>query len=174
MQEPLKRDGKLLDCRASIGGAISLGFGMSPEELQKQADLALYRSKTSGRGSFRMFVTTMREEAQKNASALEVATSALASDWIVPFYQPKMILAAGTLNGFEALLRWTIRATESNRRKRSPRPSTTRNSAPPSASACAPASSAICAAGARPACPSAGSPSTFPPPNSGATTMRSA
>ncbi len=106
MQEPLKRDGKLLDCRASIGGAISLGFGMSPEELQKQADLALYRSKTSGRGSFRMFVTTMREEAQKNASALEVATSALASDWIVPFYQPKMILAAGTLNGFEALLRW--------------------------------------------------------------------
>ena len=67
MQEPLKRDGKLLDCRTSIGGAISLGFGMSPEELQKQADLALYRSKTSGRGSFRMFVATMREEAQKGA-----------------------------------------------------------------------------------------------------------
>ncbi|ANY78925.1 hypothetical protein BB934_12485 [Microvirga ossetica] len=106
MQEPLKRDGKLLDCRASIGGAISLGFGMSPEELQKQADLALYRSKTSGRGSFRMFVATMREEAQKKASALEVATSALASDWIVPFYQPKMALASGTLSGFEALLRW--------------------------------------------------------------------
>ena len=29
MQEPLKRDGKLLDCRTSIGGAISIGFGES-------------------------------------------------------------------------------------------------------------------------------------------------
>ncbi len=106
MQEPLKRNGKLLDCRTSIGGAISVGFGMSPEELQKQADLALYRSKTSGRGSFRMFVTTMREESQRQASALEVAARAVASDWIVPFYQPKVVLASGSIGGFEALLRW--------------------------------------------------------------------
>jgi diguanylate cyclase (GGDEF)-like protein len=106
MQEPLKRDGKLLDCRTSIGGAISVGFGTSPEELQKQADLALYRSKTSGRGAFKMFVTTMREESQRTASALEVAARAVASDWIVPFYQPKVVLATGALGGFEALLRW--------------------------------------------------------------------
>jgi diguanylate cyclase (GGDEF)-like protein/PAS domain S-box-containing protein len=106
MQEPLKRDGKLLDCRTSIGGAIAVGFGMSPEELQKQADLALYRSKTSGRGSFKMFVTAMREESQRTASALEVAARAVASDWIVPFYQPKVVLATGALSGFEALLRW--------------------------------------------------------------------
>ena len=106
MQEPLKRDGKLLDCRTSIGGALSVGFDMSPEELQKQADLALYRSKTSGRGSFKMFVATMREESQRTASALEVAARAVASDWIVPFYQPKVLLASGTIGGFEALLRW--------------------------------------------------------------------
>ncbi|WP_262297262.1 bifunctional diguanylate cyclase/phosphodiesterase [Microvirga sesbaniae] len=106
MQEPLKRDGKLLDCRTSIGGAVSVGTGMSPEELQKQADLALYRSKTSGRGSFRMFVATMREESQRTASALDVAVRAVASDWIVPFYQPKVMLATGALSGFEALLRW--------------------------------------------------------------------
>ncbi|WP_262029610.1 GGDEF domain-containing phosphodiesterase [Microvirga sp. Mcv34] len=106
MQEPLKRNGKLLDCRTSIGGTVSAGLAMSSEELQKQADLALYRSKTSGRGSFRMFVTTMREESQRTASALEVAARAVASDWIVPFYQPKVTLATGALAGFEALLRW--------------------------------------------------------------------
>ncbi|QRM29575.1 GGDEF domain-containing phosphodiesterase [Microvirga sp. VF16] len=106
MQEPLKRDGRLLDCRTSIGGAIAAGFSMSPEELQKQADLALYRSKTTGRGSFKMFVPTMREESQKTASALEVAARAVTSDWIVPFYQPKVVLASGALGGFEALLRW--------------------------------------------------------------------
>ncbi|MEE1613018.1 bifunctional diguanylate cyclase/phosphodiesterase [Microvirga sp. CF3016] len=106
VQEPLRRDGKLLDCRTSIGGALSVGLGMRPEELQKQADLALYRSKTTGRGSFKMFVTTMREESQRTASALEVAARAVESDWIVPFYQPKVVLASGTLGGFEALLRW--------------------------------------------------------------------
>ncbi|MGO4526790.1 EAL domain-containing protein [Microvirga sp. 2MCAF35] len=106
MQEPLKRNGKLLDCRTSIGGAISAGFDTSPEELQKQADLALYRSKTSGRGSFKMFVTTMREESRRTNSALEVAARAVTSDWIVPFYQPKVILASDMISGFEALLRW--------------------------------------------------------------------
>ncbi|EIM29147.1 bifunctional diguanylate cyclase/phosphodiesterase [Microvirga lotononidis] len=106
MQEPLKRNGKLLDCRTSIGGTISSGFAMSPEELQKQADLALYRSKTSGRGSFKMFVATMREESQRTNSALELAARAVASDWIVPFYQPKVTLATGAIGGFEALLRW--------------------------------------------------------------------
>ncbi|HEV2565699.1 MAG TPA: diguanylate cyclase, partial [Microvirga sp.] len=106
MQEPLRRDGKQLDCRTSIGGALSVGMGMRPEELQKQADLALYRSKTTGRGSFKMFVTSMREESQRTASALEVAARAVESDWIVPFYQPKVVLASGTLGGFEALLRW--------------------------------------------------------------------
>ena len=53
-----------------------------------------------------MFVATMREESQRTASALDVAARAVASDWIVPFYQPKVMLATGALSGFEALLRW--------------------------------------------------------------------
>jgi len=48
----------------------------------------------------------MREEAQKAASALEVARKAVTSDRIIPFYQPKVDLASGRLDGFEALLRW--------------------------------------------------------------------
>ncbi len=106
MQEPLRRNGKTLDCRTSIGGAIAVGSDVSPEELQKQADLALYASKTSGRGAFKMFVPALRQEAQKTASALELAGKALEADWIMPFYQPKVVLASGTLGGFEALLRW--------------------------------------------------------------------
>jgi diguanylate cyclase (GGDEF)-like protein/PAS domain S-box-containing protein len=106
MQEPLRRGGKALDCRTSIGGAISLGSATSPEELQKQADLALYHSKTSGRGAFKMFVPALRQEAQRTASALEVAAKAVESGWIMPFYQPKVVLASGAIGGFEALLRW--------------------------------------------------------------------
>jgi diguanylate cyclase (GGDEF)-like protein len=106
MQEPLRRSGKALYCRTSIGGAIALGSGTSPEDLQKQADLALYHSKSSGRGAFKMFVPALRQEAQRTASALEVAAKAVESGWIIPFYQPKVVLASGAIGGFEALLRW--------------------------------------------------------------------
>ncbi|MGF9759922.1 EAL domain-containing protein [Microvirga sp. 0TCS3.31] len=106
MQEPLRRKGKALDCRTSIGGAITVGLDTSPEELQKQADLALYHSKSSGRGAFKMFVPALRQEAQRTASALEVAAKAVESGWILPFYQPKVVLASGAIGGFEALLRW--------------------------------------------------------------------
>jgi diguanylate cyclase (GGDEF)-like protein/PAS domain S-box-containing protein len=106
MQEPLRYNGRTLDCRASIGGTISAGPETTTEELQKQADLALYHCKTSGRGTFKMFRPAMREEAQKTTSALDVARKAVASNWIVPFYQPKVTLKSGALGGFEALLRW--------------------------------------------------------------------
>ena len=106
MQEPLTHKGKTLDCRTSIGGAISGEHSLIAEELLKQADLALYSCKAAGRSTFEMFKPIMRDEAQKTASALEIARRALEHDWIEPFYQPKVELASGRLAGFEALLRW--------------------------------------------------------------------
>jgi diguanylate cyclase (GGDEF)-like protein/PAS domain S-box-containing protein len=105
MQEPLMLGSLVRECRASIGGTISVEQGMTAEELLKQADLALYNCKAAGRGIFEMFKPVMRDEAQKRASALEVARQAVVQDWIVPFYQPKVALGTGRLAGFEALLR---------------------------------------------------------------------
>jgi EAL domain-containing protein (putative c-di-GMP-specific phosphodiesterase class I) len=53
-----------------------------------------------------MFRPIMGEEAQRAATALEVARNAVALYRIVPFYQPKIALASGYLAGLEALLRW--------------------------------------------------------------------
>ena len=53
-----------------------------------------------------MFHSAMSEESQREVSALDLAGQAVASDWIVPFYQPKVSLASGELVGFEALLRF--------------------------------------------------------------------
>ncbi|WP_160310382.1 bifunctional diguanylate cyclase/phosphodiesterase [Microvirga vignae] len=105
-QEPLRRTGSTLEFRISIGGTVAAGSGMTTEQLLKQADLALYHGKGSGRGTFRMFNPAMREEAQRTASALEIAGKAVTFGWIEPFYQPKVAPASGTLGGFEALLRW--------------------------------------------------------------------
>ncbi len=107
MQEPILLNGNVLDCRTSIGGAITVpGLAEEPDELRKQADLALYSSKSAGRSVFTMFRPSMRDDLQKVASALRVAGQAVAFDWIVPYYQPKVDLASGKLHGFEALLRW--------------------------------------------------------------------
>lgn len=106
MREPFRYRDQILDCRTSIGGAVSAGSVMDMDEFQKQADLALFRCKASKRGTFEMYRADMREEAQRTASALEVARKAVASNWIVPFYQPKVALETGLIKGFEALLRW--------------------------------------------------------------------
>ncbi|RDI50398.1 diguanylate cyclase/phosphodiesterase [Microvirga subterranea] len=106
MREPLRLSTGTQRSRTSIGGAISGSLGTSADELLKQADLALYSCKAAGRGLFEMFSPAMRDEAQKRASALEVARQAVALDRIEPFYQPKVDLDSGRLTGFEALLRW--------------------------------------------------------------------
>lgn len=106
MQEPFRRNGKSLDCRASIGGTVSTGAGARIKDILKQADLALYHCKGDGRGAFRMFKSEMREWEQKIASALRFAGRAMTFGWVEPFYQPKIMPASGTVGGFEALLRW--------------------------------------------------------------------
>ncbi|WP_262027394.1 putative bifunctional diguanylate cyclase/phosphodiesterase [Microvirga sp. Mcv34] len=106
MQHPAPDDDADFDCRSSIGIALAIDPGIKAEALQKQADLALYRAKASGRGACRLFEPSMRDEAEKTAFGLELAGIALAEDWIVPFYQPKVALGSSGRGGFEALLRW--------------------------------------------------------------------
>jgi diguanylate cyclase (GGDEF)-like protein/PAS domain S-box-containing protein len=105
LREPLRLSTRVQEARASIGGAISGVQETGADELLKQADLALFSCKSAGRGLYEMFKPAMRDDAQKRASALEVARQAVAHNWIVPFYQPKVDLRSGEPAGFEALLR---------------------------------------------------------------------
>jgi diguanylate cyclase (GGDEF)-like protein len=101
--EPVEHGGKTIHSRASIGA--SCFAGASSESLLKEADLALYEAKRSGRGAFRFYDASMWSSMQLRGEMLSTASAALDGDFIVPFYQPKIDLTSGAIIGFEALLR---------------------------------------------------------------------
>lgn len=106
LRAPFLFEGKMLDIKVSIGASLYPNQGATRGELLKHADIALYAAKAAGRGVLRVFRPAMRAEAQHRLSMLSLAKDALACDRIVPFYQPKVDLRSGAIDGFEALLRW--------------------------------------------------------------------
>lgn len=106
LAEPFLYQGRVFDCRASIGKAIYPDHGETGDELLKNADIALYVAKAAGRGSVRCFHPAMRAEIQARVDMIDQARRALRDDKIIPYYQPKIDLETGAPAGFEALLRW--------------------------------------------------------------------
>ena len=106
LEAPCLFDNKLLDIRTSIGASTFPQHGGTGTELLKHADTALYVAKASGRGVLRIFHPAMRADAQKRLNMLQIARDAIREDRIVAAYQPKVDLRTGSLDGFEALLRW--------------------------------------------------------------------
>ena len=106
LREPFLCDGRLLDCRGSIGASVYPDKGTHKAELLKHADLALYAAKSAGRVQAVMFQSVMRAEMQTRSSMLSLTRDAVRDSRILPYYQPKIDLRTGRISGFEALLRW--------------------------------------------------------------------
>jgi len=109
LREPFVHDGRILDCRASIGAALSPAHGRTPRELMKHADIALYASKAAGRATSTLFSSAMKADALRRDLMIQLARSALRDERVLPYYQPKIDLKSGKVSGFEALLRWRSR-----------------------------------------------------------------
>jgi diguanylate cyclase (GGDEF)-like protein/PAS domain S-box-containing protein len=106
LREPCVHAGRVLDCQASIGASLFPHQGTDRTDLLKNADVALYAAKAAGRANLQLFRADMREEMQTRLSMLNLARDALSKRLIMPFYQPKIDLGTGRIDGFEALLRW--------------------------------------------------------------------
>jgi diguanylate cyclase (GGDEF)-like protein len=93
-----------LTVTASIG--IAVGARPSPEELLRDADIAMYRAKKEGKNRFVLFEADMHDAIQGRMS-LEIALhEALAKDEFFLMYQPTFDLDDMQPTGVEALLRW--------------------------------------------------------------------
>ena len=106
MSEPFDIDGHRAMIGASIGIAVGPGDGLSPDELLRNADLALYRAKDEGRGTFRFFEPGMDLQMQVRRIMEHDLRKALAAGELELYYQPIVNLANNEISGFEALLRW--------------------------------------------------------------------
>jgi EAL domain-containing protein (putative c-di-GMP-specific phosphodiesterase class I) len=79
---------------------------LTPDKLLRNADLALYRAKGDGRGTFRFFEPAMDLQMQTRRIMELDLRKALSAGEFELYYQPVVTLASNEVSGFEALIRW--------------------------------------------------------------------
>jgi diguanylate cyclase (GGDEF)-like protein len=104
--EPFVIESVTADFGVGIGIAIAPNDGVNPDELVRRADRALYRAKAAGRSSVRFFESEMDAHVERRIRIERELRCAIASDSIVPHYQPLVSLDGNRVIGFEALARW--------------------------------------------------------------------
>jgi len=94
----------------TIGASVGIAFGQSSdnkmESILKNADLAMYRAKSGGRGTYRVFDQEMDAAAQARRTIVKDLREAIVEDNFQLFYQPLVNLQTQKVSSFEALLRW--------------------------------------------------------------------
>jgi diguanylate cyclase (GGDEF)-like protein len=93
-----------LSVTASIG--IALGSRSIPEELLRDADIALYRAKAAGKSCAAVFTQSMQVAVDDHRNLDVDLHTALGKDQFFLLYQPTVEISSGAITGFEALLRW--------------------------------------------------------------------
>ncbi|MES2752109.1 MAG: EAL domain-containing protein [Pseudomonadota bacterium] len=105
LSERYEIDHHLIEIGASIGIAIT-SPGVSVDVLLKNSDMALYRAKADGRGTFCFFREEMAHTVESRRVLEPDLRHALAHEEFELFYQPLVNLKSGRISTCEALLRW--------------------------------------------------------------------
>jgi len=106
LSRPYDLDGHQIVIGISVGIAFSPSDGFDADQLLRNADLALYRAKAEGKGTFRVFERGMGSlMTARRALDLELR-KALVNGEFELVYQPVINLDSNAVLGFEALLRW--------------------------------------------------------------------
>lgn len=106
LRQPIEFEGA--ECRfgASVGIALGRRGESNPKQLLIDADIALYRAKESGRGTFAHFTEADAVQVRDKKRLADEIHSALENKEFIPYYQPQVDALDGSLVGLEALARW--------------------------------------------------------------------
>jgi diguanylate cyclase (GGDEF)-like protein/PAS domain S-box-containing protein len=106
LSRPYVVDNHQLFVGASIGFAVGPQDGATVETLTRNADLALYKSKDKGGNVVAAYVASLHAQAEERRVMEQELRGALERGEFELYYQPVVTADDGTLNGFEALIRW--------------------------------------------------------------------
>ena len=106
LEQPFKIDGRDVHSNASIGITIFPDDAEKPEEILRNADMALYHGKGESRGTYNFFVTKMNDEVQRRRAIEDDMRAGLERGEFVLHYQPKLHIRSNRITGMEALIRW--------------------------------------------------------------------
>ena len=105
MRLPVVIDSYTCSVPISVGIAFYIP-GVTLAELLRNADVAMYHAKLSGRNCYRFFEASMNENLQSQLEIQHDLRQALENRELVLYYQPKFNAQANVIIGVEALMRW--------------------------------------------------------------------
>ena len=91
----------------SVGIAVTPDDGREFDEIRKKADIAMYKSKQSGKNTFSYYSSHLHEETLRKTSILNGMKDALGNNLLDLHIQPKVNLSTGKIDSAEALMRWS-------------------------------------------------------------------
>lgn len=104
--EPFKVFNENFQIRTSVGVATYPQDGVDPDQVLKNADIALNRAKEEGRDTIKEYSEDFDRAVQQRFQMLRDLRDALEHNQLMVYYQPQLDLQKGSIIGAEALLRW--------------------------------------------------------------------
>ncbi len=106
LKKPFEINGQQLSIDASIGICLGDSRYTQPDEIVRDADTAMYRAKSLGKGRVDVFDPEMHAEVKRLTQLEHDMRSALDNNQFTLHYQPIVNAKKGSIVGFETLLRW--------------------------------------------------------------------
>jgi diguanylate cyclase (GGDEF)-like protein len=106
LQTPIQLSGQEILVSASIGISMYPSDDVDLDTLVRHTDMAMYRSKAMGRGTYSFFSDELNAELEARLSLEGALRHAIERNEFLLHFQPKVCSRTGTVTGVEALLRW--------------------------------------------------------------------
>jgi len=113
MSQPFRLDDQEIRIGCSIGVTLFPDDGNEPDQLIRDADIAMYHAKDQGRNMFQYFTEEMDQNITEKATLRNMLHGALDRNEFEVHYQPQVEVKTGRVTGLEALLRWYPEISES-------------------------------------------------------------